>query len=211
MIRVVIVEDQPDIREGLASLIDGTDGYSVSGRFASMEEAVVRIRPKDADVALIDLGLPGMSGIEGIRQLKQTHPDLLLLVLTVYHDDNRIFEALCAGAAGYLLKKTAPQRLLESIQEVVDGGSPMSPEVARRVVALFRQIRPAEHADHNLTPHEIRLLKLLMDGHTYRSAAAQLGITTHTISFHLRQIYSKLQVHSKSEAVARAMRAGVIR
>jgi len=100
--------------------------------------------------------------------------------------------------------------LLESIREVVDGGSPMSPEVARRVVSLFRQVRPAKHAGHNLTPHEIRLLKLLMDGHTYRSAAAQLGITAHTISFHLRQIYSKLQVHSKSEAVAQAMRAGVI-
>lgn len=211
MIRVVIVEDQFDIREGLASLIDSTDGFSLSGHFGSMEEALAGIQPNGADVALIDLGLPGMSGIEGIRRLRQTHPYLLLLVLTVYNDDNRIFEALCAGASGYLLKKTASQRLLESIREVVDGGSPMSPEVARRVVSLFRHVRPAEHAEHNLTPHEIRLLKLLMDGHTYRSAASQLGITTHTISFHLRQIYSKLQVHSKSEAVARAMRAGVIR
>ena len=210
MIRVAIVEDQPDIRDGLASLIDSTGGYSLSGCFASMEEALARLVPKGADVALIDLGLPGMSGIEGIRNLRQTHPDLVLLVLTIYNDDDRIFDALCAGASGYLLKKTAPQRLLESIREVVDGGSPMSPEVARRVVSLFRQVRPAKHAGHNLTPHEIRLLKLLMDGHTYRSAAAQLGITVHTISFHLRQIYSKLQVHSKSEAVAQAMRAGVI-
>lgn len=100
MIRVVIVEDQPDVREGLASLIDSTDGYSLSGRFATMEEALVRIRPKDADVALIDLGLPGMSEIEGIRRLRQIHPDLLLLVLTAYNDDNRIFEALGAGASG---------------------------------------------------------------------------------------------------------------
>ncbi len=210
MIRVVIIEDQPDIREGIASLIESTAGYSVSGRFASMEEALAELTPAAADVALVDLGLPGMSGLEGIRRLKQTHPNLLLLVLTVYNDDDRIFEALCAGASGYLLKKTAPDRLLESIQEVVEGGSPMSPEVARRVVALFRQVRPQDRAEHHLTPHEIRLLQLLVEGHSYRSAAARLGVTTHTVSFHLRQIYAKLQVHSKSEAVARAMRAGVI-
>ncbi len=211
MIRVVIIEDQPDIRDGLASLIGSTAGYSISGLFASMEEALAGLTSSGAIVTLVDLGLPGMSGIEGIRLLKERHPDLLLLVLTVYNDDDRIFEALCAGASGYLLKKTAPERLLESIQEVVDGGSPMSPEVARRVVSLFHEVRPPAKAAHHLTPHEIRLLKLLVEGHGYRTAAAQLGVTTHTISFHLRQIYAKLQVHSKSEAVARAIRVGVIR
>ena len=207
----MIIEDQPDIREGLASLIASAPGYSMSGSFASMEEALAALPVTAADVALVDLGLPGMSGIDGIRRLKETHPDLLLVVLTVYNDDDRIYEALCAGASGYLLKKTPQNRLLESIREVVDGGSPISPEVARRVVSLFRQVRPPDRAVHHLTPHETRLLKLLMDGHTYRSAAAQLGVTTHTVSFHLRQIYSKLQVHSKSEAVARAMRVGLIR
>lgn len=211
MIRVVIIEDQPDIRDGLACLIDSAPGYSTAGRFASMEEALAELTPTAADVALVDLGLPGISGLAGIRRLRETHPNVLLLVLTVYSDDDRIFEALCAGASGYLLKKTAPDRLLESIQEVMEGGSPMSPEVARRVVSLFRLVRPPDKADHHLTPHEIRLLKLLMDGHSYRSAAAQLGVSTHTVSFHLRQVYAKLQVHSKSEAVARAMRTGVIR
>jgi DNA-binding NarL/FixJ family response regulator len=210
VIGVVIIEDQPDIREGLSSLIDSTEGYSICGRFGSMEDALSGLDAIAPEVALVDLGLPGISGIDGIRRLRAARPEILLLVLTVYNDDDRIFEALCAGASGYLLKKTAPDQLLASIREVVDGGAPMSPEVARRVVSLFRQVRPPDKAEYRLTPHEIRLLKLLMDGHSYRSAAAQLGVTTHTISFHLRQIYAKLQVHSKSEAVARAMRAGVI-
>jgi DNA-binding NarL/FixJ family response regulator len=211
VIHVAIIEDQPDIREGLVSLIRSTPGYSISGSFASMEEALPALNSLAMDVVLVDIGLPGMSGIEGVVRMKAARPELLVLVLTIYNDDDRIFEALCAGASGYLLKKTAPDRLVACIQEVVEGGSPMSPEVARRVISLFREVRPPERAGHRLTPHEVRLLKLLMEGHSYRSASAELGVTTHTISFHLRQIYSKLQVHSKSEAVARAMRAGIIR
>ncbi len=153
----------------------------------------------------------GISGLEGIRRLKEDHPDLPLLVLTVYDDDERIFEALCAGACGYLLKKTPPAKLLESIQEVMQGGAPMSPEVARRAVALFRDFAPPEKADYHLTPHELRLLKLLAEGHTYKTAAAQLNVTVHTVWFHLRKIYEKLQVHSKSEAVAKALRARLVR
>jgi DNA-binding NarL/FixJ family response regulator len=135
---------------------------------------------------------------------------VLFLVLTVFDDDARIFEALCAGACGYLLKKTPAARLLESVREVVAGGSPMSPEVARRVIELFRRVRPAESAEYALTPHETRLLKLIVEGHSYKSAAAALGVTVHTISFHMRSIYDKLQVHSKSEAVAKALRQGLI-
>jgi DNA-binding NarL/FixJ family response regulator len=137
--------------------------------------------------------------------LKERYPDLLILMLTVYDDDERIFDAMCAGASGYLLKKTPPARLLDSLREVASGGAPMSPEVARRVVALFREIRPPERADYELTPHETRLLKLLVQGHNYKTAATELGVTVHTVSFHLRSIYEKLQVHSKSEAVAKAL------
>jgi DNA-binding NarL/FixJ family response regulator len=146
-----------------------------------------------------------MSGIEGVAILKELYPDLLILMLTVYDDDERIFDAMCAGASGYLLKKTPPARLLDSLREVASGGAPMSPEVARRVVALFREIRPPERADYELTPHETRLLKLLVQGHNYKTAATELGVTVHTVSFHLRSIYEKLQVHSKSEAVAKAL------
>jgi DNA-binding NarL/FixJ family response regulator len=211
MIRVAIIEDEPAIREGLAALIHGTPGYRIAGKYFSMEEALPSIGRQRPDVVLVDIGLPGISGIEGIRRLKDDHPDLPLLVLTVYDDDERIFEALCAGACGYLLKKTPPARLLESIQEVVEGGAPMSPEVARRVVALFRDFRPPEKAGHHLTPHELRLLKLLAEGHTYKTAAAQLNVTVSTVWFHLRKIYDKLQVHSKSEAVAKALRARLVR
>lgn len=205
-IRAAIVEDQRDIREGLTMLINGTAGYRCSGSYRSMEEALDRIKHDLPDVVLCDIGLPGMSGIEGIRILKERYPDLLLLMLTVYDDDDRIFDALCAGACGYLLKRTSPSRLLESLKDAVTGGAPMSPEVASRVVTLFREIRPPERADYELTPHETRLLKLLVEGHNYTTAAEELGVSYNTVKFHMRHIYEKLQVHSKSEAVGKALR-----
>ena len=205
-IKVAIIEDRREIREALATLINGTDGFLCTGTFRSMEDALGRIGRQLPDVALVDIGLPGMSGIEGLRILKEQYPGMLLMMLTVYDDDERIFDAMCAGASGYLLKKTPPARLLESLKEAVSGGAPMSPEVARRVISLFREIRPPERADYNLTPHETRLLKLFVRGHNYKTAAAELGVSVHTIDFHLRSIYEKLQVHSKTEAVAIALR-----
>jgi DNA-binding NarL/FixJ family response regulator len=204
-IKVAIIEDRREIREGLAMLINGTEGFHCQGSYRSMEEALEKIGRELPDVVLNDIGLPGMNGIEGIKVLKERYPDLLILMLTVYDDDERIFDAMCAGASGYLLKKTPPARLLESLKEAVAGGAPMSPEVARRVISLFREIRPPERAGYNLTPHETRLLKLFVEGHNYKTAAAELGVSVHTVSFHLRSIYEKLQVHSKSEAVAKAL------
>jgi DNA-binding NarL/FixJ family response regulator len=206
IIKVAIVEDRREIRDGLAMLIGGTEGFQCTGAYRSMEDALARIGSELPNVALCDIGLPGMSGIEGIRILKERYPDLLLLMLTVYDDDERIFDALCAGASGYLLKKTAPVRLLEGLRDSVSGGSPMSPEVARRVIVLFRDIRPPDRSDYELTPHELRLLKLLVEGHNYKTAAAELKVSINTISFHMKHIYEKLQVHSKSEAVAKALR-----
>ena len=205
-IKVAIIEDRREIRDGLAMLINGTEGFKCTGSYRSMEDALPRIGSDLPDVALCDIGLPGMSGIDGMRILKEKYPNLLLLMLTIYDDDEKIFNALCAGACGYLLKKTPPAKLLEGLREAVDGGSPMSPEVARRVIALFRDIRPPERADYELTPHETRLLKLLVEGHNYKTAALELNVSINTISFHMRHIYEKLQVHSKSEAVAKALR-----
>jgi DNA-binding NarL/FixJ family response regulator len=206
VIKVAIIEDHHKFRECLEFLLNNTDGYRCVGSFRSMEEALEKIKFELPDVALVDIGLPGMSGVEGVRVLKERYPTLLMLMNTVYDDDERIFQALCAGASGYLLKKTPPVKLLESLQEAIAGGAPMSPEVARRVLTLFRDIRPPNHEDYQLTPHELRLLKLLVEGHSYKTAAAQLGVSTKTVSFHLQQIYEKLQVHSKSEAVAKAFR-----
>src|SRR5207237_4987394 len=151
-INVGIIEDRREIRDGLCMLIDGTDGFKCTGKFGSMEEGLRRLGAQDLpDVVLCDIGLPGMNGIEGIKILKEKFPDLLVIMLSIYDDDERIFDALCVGACGYLLKKTPPARLLESIKEAVAGGSPMSPEVARRVITLFRDIRPPERADYDLT------------------------------------------------------------
>jgi DNA-binding NarL/FixJ family response regulator len=204
-LRVAIIEDERDIRECLSVLVNGTPGFSCSGSYRTMEEALEGIRRNVPDVVLSDIGLPGMSGIEGIRILKERHPQLLVLMLTVYDDDDRIFDAMCAGACGYLLKKTPPARLLDSLQEAAQGGAPMSPEVARRVIVLFREIRPPERADYELTPHETRLLKLFVEGHNYKTAAAELRVSVNTVNFHVRSIYEKLQVHSRSEAVAKAL------
>src|SRR5260370_26497205 len=147
IIKVAIVEDQRDIREGLASLIKFTNGYQCTGSYRSMEEAMDKVRFELPHIMLVDIGLPGMSGIEGIRLLKESWPEILLLMLTVYEDDEMIFDALCAGACGYLLKKTPPARLIESLNEAMSGGAPMSPEGARRVSKLVRQISPLDKAD----------------------------------------------------------------
>jgi len=209
--KVAIIEDDRLIREGLASLINATDGYTCTNVFRSMEEALARPWNDNPAVALIDLGLPGMSGIEGLAVLREKYPSVALLVLTVYEDDERIFQALCAGACGYLLKKTPPAKLLESLAEVLEGGVPLSPEIARRVLTQFREIRPPQPVQTHLTPHELRLLKLLVEGHNYQSAAAELGVTFSTINFHMQNIYGKLQVHSKAEAVSKALRHRLVK
>jgi DNA-binding NarL/FixJ family response regulator len=205
-IRVAVIEDHREFREYLSALVGGAEGFRCTGSYRSMEEALDRIGSDVPDAVLVDIGLPGMSGVDGVRLLKERHPQLVLLMQTVYDDDERIFDALCAGASGYLLKNTQPARLLEGLKEAVSGGAPMSPEVAGRVIRLFREIRPPERADYDLTPHEIRILKLLVEGHNYKTAAAELKVTPSTINFHLQKIYEKLQVHSKSEAVAKALR-----
>jgi len=210
IIKTAIVEDMRDIREGLATLINFTDGFELTGNYRSMEEAIPKIKGNVPDVLLSDIGLPGMDGIEGIRILKELYPEMTVLMITVYDDDERIFDAICAGATGYLLKRTPPAKLLENIREAVSGGAPMSPEVATRVIRLFREIRPPEKIDHDLTPHETRLLKLLVEGHNYTTAASELGVTYNTIKFHMRHIYEKLQVHSKSEAVAKALQNRIV-
>ncbi len=206
VIKVAIIEDQRNIRDCLSFLVSGTEGFSCTGSYRTMEEALDKIPHAMPHIVLSDIGLPGMDGIKGVRILKERYPDLVILMLSVYNDDERIFDAICAGATGYLLKKTQPARLIDSLKEAVEGGAPMSPEVARRVMEIFREFHPLERVDYNLTPHETRLLKLFVQGHNYKTAAAELGLSVNTISFHVRNIYDKLQVHSRSEAVAKALR-----
>lgn len=209
-IRVAIIEDAPDVRESLAVLIADSPEFVCCGAWGSMEEALEHIEGAGANVVLADIGLPGISGIEGTRRLRTLMPNLPVLMLTVHHDDDRIFSAMCAGAYGYVLKNTPPAKLLEYLREVESGGAAMTPSVARRVVELFRQFRPPENKQYKLSPQEMRLLKLLGEGHHYKTAAAALEISPHTVNFHLKSIYEKLQVHSKSEAVAKALRERLI-
>jgi DNA-binding NarL/FixJ family response regulator len=210
-ITVAIVEDRRDIRESFQKLLGGEDGFEAGGAWGSMEEALARIGPVPPDVLIVDLGLPGMTGAEGIRLLRERFPQMPMIVLTVFDDDQRIFEALCAGARGYLLKNTPPLKLLDGIREVLDGGAPMSPSVARRVLEIFRRFTPPAPDDSGLTPHETRVLKLLAEGHHLKTAARELGVSANTIGFHVKKIYTKLEVHSKAEAVAKALRHGLFR
>lgn len=209
-IKVAIVEDQTATREALAALIADTPGYRVTGAYGSMEAALIGVAPERPHVLLADVGLPGMSGVEGVRRLTERHPDLQILMLTVYDDREHVFDAICAGACGYLLKDTPPGRLLEAIQEVHRGGAPLSPEIARKVVALFRTFAPPPREECRLSPRETEVLRLFADGHSYKTAADALALSTDTVRFHIRRIYDKLHVHSKSEAVLKAFRSGLL-
>jgi DNA-binding NarL/FixJ family response regulator len=210
-IRVAVIEDQRETREGLVALVGGSAGYRIVGSYQAMEDALQGLAPHATDVVLLDIGLPGMSGIEGVRRLRAQHPATQVLMLTIYDEQARVFEAICAGATGYLLKDTPPARLLEAIAEIHQGGAPMSPDIARKVITTFAKAGPPPGDAQQMSRREIEVLTLLADGHSYKTAAAALSISIDTIRFHLRRIYDKLHVHSKSEAVVRALRAGLIR
>ena len=204
-IKTLIIEDQKELREGLQMLLKFTPGFECIGAFRTAEEGIARAKNEPPDVVMTDIGLPGMDGIEGTRRLKEMFPQMVVLILSVHDDDERIFDALCAGACGYLLKRTPPTKLLENIKEAVTGGAPMSPEVASKVIRLFREFRPPERVDYDLTPHEARILKLLVNGYNFTTAARKLGVSYNTVKFHMTNIYGKLQVHSKTDAVAKAL------
>jgi DNA-binding NarL/FixJ family response regulator len=208
--RVVLIEDLREVREGLTALINGTIGFKCVAAYGMVETALSRIAHDNPDIILTDLGLPGMSGIEGISKFRSMFPDIPIIALTIYDNDDQIFSALCNGANGYLLKNTPPARLLDALQEALDGGSPISPSIAARVVKLFREFRPPKKASYHLTQQESELLRLLIEGHHKKTAAREMGISFHTVSFHLKNIYEKLQVHSKTEAVAKALREKLV-
>jgi DNA-binding NarL/FixJ family response regulator len=209
-IRVAIVEDDRTTRQGLALLIGGTAGYECVGQFRSVEDA---LRPMDLepDVILLDINLPGVPGTEGVKLLRAQYTAAQVVMLTVFDAQDHVFESICNGACGYLLKKTAPARLLEAIAEAHEGGAPMTPEIARRVVTLFQKTAtPRTDEKHGLSPRELAVLGLLADGYSYTALAGQLGITVNTVRNHIRAIYEKLHVHSRSEAVSKALRKRMI-
>ena len=210
-INTAVIEDDAVTRECLSMLISGTDGYACVGAFSSVEEALKQGFSAAPDVLLMDIHLPGMLGSEAVKIFSPKYPALQILMLTVYAEQDKIFESICNGACGYLLKKTPPARLLESIREAHEGGAPMTPEIARKVIKLFQKtVQPEETDDEKLTPHELRLLSLLAKGTSYRDSAEQFRVSINTIRYHIRNIYDKLHVHSKSEAVSKALRLRLI-
>jgi DNA-binding NarL/FixJ family response regulator len=212
MINVAIVEDNNVIREGLAALINGTTGYTCVGAFANCETFLNKLANLQVDVVLMDIGLPGINGIEGVKEAIKKKENINILMLTVYEDSDKVFDALCAGACGYLVKKTPPAKLLEAIKDVVDGGSPMSSNVARQVITAFKETKNSTSIDseYDLSQREKEVLVLLADGYNYQEIANSLFISVDTVRHHIRNIYKKLHVHSQSEAVAKAIRKNII-
>jgi DNA-binding NarL/FixJ family response regulator len=207
LIRTGIVEDDQETRTGLAFLLNNGPGLVCDHAYDSVEDALHGIVREPPQVLLLDIGLRGMDGIEGVSLLRRLEPSLAVIMLSVFRDEDRVFRAICAGACGYLLKTTASDRILSAVRDVHGGGAAMSPEIAIRVLRLLRKdLAPIPE----LTSRERSLLKLIGEGHQNKTAAAELGITIHTIGFHLRSIYGKLHVHSRAEAVARALRSGLI-
>lgn len=205
MINVSIVEDDDEIRESLAILINGTSGFSCIGSYDDCETAIKGILEDPPDVVLMDIGLPRMSGIEGIRKIKDKVPDIDVLMLTVHADSKRVFEALCAGACGYLIKDTPPAKLLEAISEAYHGGAPMSTQIARIVVDSFKT-----NPNADLTQRETQVLSQLCKGKSYKMIAEILFISEETVRRHIKNIYKKLEVSSKSEAVAKAFKERIV-
>lgn len=204
-INVAIVEDDAGIRENLSRLIGGTAGYSCSGMYGSGQEALRQIARQPPDVVLMDINMPRMSGVECVRRLKAILPKLQVVMLTVYENSDVVFSALEAGASGYLLKRTPPEKLLEAIQEVHAGGAPMSSYIARKVVQSFRQRAQSSPEVAELSPREDEILALVARGYHNKEIADQLKISTETVRVHLRNIYEKLHVNSRSEAVVKFM------
>ncbi len=202
-VRVFIIEDTVPIRQALELLLNGSPGYTCTGTAGSVEEVLDAPAGLAPDVVLLDVELPGMNGIEALRPLRRHWPRAEFLMLTVHDDAERVFDALCAGATGYLVKTTPPANLLAAIREVFEGGAPMSASVARQVVKTFR--RP-EMQDDQLSPREQEVLDGLIEGKTYKQIAAHLYISPNTVGFHVKQVYEKLHVNSRAEAVALAVR-----
>lgn len=210
IIRVAIVEDNEIILNSLASFINRASGYSCDGMFYDCESMLLKIKDINPDILLMDIKLPGMSGIEGVKKVKAILPELIILMLTIHEENDLIFDALCAGACGYLVKKTHPERLLEAIQEAYEGGAPMSSHIARKVITFFQKSKKITADSSLLSDRELEVLKELIKGKTYYAISLTLKISENTVRFHLKRIYKKLHVHSQAEAVAEAINKGYV-
>lgn len=206
MISVSIVDDEKELRQSIATFVNGSPGFRCVSAYGSAEAALAGLPSDKPDVVLMDINLGGINGIKCVERLKAAAPEMQIMMLTVYEDTDQIFEALSAGASGYLLKRLSPTKLLHAIREVHAGGSPMSSSIARKVVASFQKIERAQEKPTLLSPREEMVVDRLAKGLTYKQIADQLGISIDTIRTYIRRIYEKLQVQSRTEAVAKYLR-----
>jgi DNA-binding NarL/FixJ family response regulator len=205
-INVSIVEDNEKFRGTLARVLNRAEGFRCVSEYPSAEDALKALPQDRPDVVLMDINLPGMNGVECVRQVKQLLPQTQVMMLTVYEDTENIFNALAAGATGYMLKRTPRNELFEAIREVHRGGSPMTTHIARKVVSSFQQIPASTQATENLSPREQEVLDCLAQGFLYKEIAEKLGISYETVHTYIRRIYEKLQVRTRTEAVAKFLR-----
>jgi DNA-binding NarL/FixJ family response regulator len=211
MIKVAIFEDNNNMREGLYQLINGSAGFSCTGAFPNCDDLIRKIEKSTPDVIVMDIEMPGMNGIEGVRLAKSKFPEIKILMETIFDDDAKIFDSICAGAEGYILKNTPPVEILNAITEIYEGGSPMTPTIANRVMKMVKSQRtPDSKESFNLTDREKEILSCLVEGMSYKLVADECTISIDTVNVHIKNIYKKLQVHSKSEAVAKAIKGRIV-
>lgn len=212
MIRVTIVEDIKPVREGLSALVNAQKELNCVAAYESCEDMLEEIQEKKPDVILMDINLDGMSGVEGVKQAKKLLPEVNVIMLTVNEDNENIFESLMSGAAGYLLKTTPPDQIIEAIKDASEGGSPMNSAIASKVIDLMRVIHSKNKTDDSITlsEREREILEKISNGAAYKNVADELFISIHTVRYHIRNIYEKLHVGSQSEAAAAALKRGLI-
>ena len=204
-IKVIIFDDNDSLRDSITMLLQDTPHLALVGSYAHCLDVKENITTSQPDVVIMDIDMPGMNGIEGVKQIRENFPSLQILMLTVFDDDEKVFAALKAGANGYILKNAEPQHLLHAISEVYNGGAPMTPGIAKKILHQFQTILPEEEKDYHLSTREKEVLSLLVDGLSYKMIAAKLGITYDTVRAHMKKIYEKLHVASMTEAVAKAI------
>ena len=200
-IKVSIVEDIEEVRESVGKLIQGSDQFALISSFTNAEQAEKRLPIEPADIVIMDISLPGRSGIECLQKIKEKCRDTLFIMYTIFEDDQKVFEALEAGASGYLLKKTPKEKILESLKELHEGGSPMSTQIARKVIQAFQHRKTISEEEKSLTKKEKEVLDLLAKGFLYKEIADQLVITVNTVTQHIHRVYEKLHVTNKAEAI----------
>lgn len=202
-ISIIIFEDNDKLRESLAVLLNGLDGYKVIGEYNNCKDAGTITSVYKPDVVLMDIDMPGDSGVTGVRMVKEANPGTSVIMYTVFEDDEKLFQCLCNGANGYMLKKTPPSRLIEAIQEVIEGGAPLSPSIASKVLSSFQSAR--SNNKYDLSEREMQVLQLLINGHSSKIIADKLDISFHTVRSHLKNIYTKLHVNCGKQAIAKAL------